>query len=124
MSRTTAGTDNATPSQTRRVMSRHSGDGPVSAVTMTGSSAGPSGSVRGTSGVSPSPGLSSRMSAQRRSTLLTCCQVPFRVGHRVVRARPELQPGGEGRPVAAVPAPAMDLCKAAQGHVGHQLLTP
>ena len=36
-----SGTDRATPTQNRRVMSRSSADGPVSAVTMTGSRAMP-----------------------------------------------------------------------------------
>ena len=39
--RTSTGTDSATPTQNRRVMSASSGLGPVSAVTMTGSSAIP-----------------------------------------------------------------------------------
>ena len=41
MPRTRTGRDRATPTQKRRVMSRSSGDGPASAVTVTGSSAMP-----------------------------------------------------------------------------------
>ena len=83
IAKTTTGMDSATPTQKRRVMSRSSSDGPVSAVTMTGSRAMPQ------IGHAPGPG----------------CRISGCIG-QVYSTTSSSADGGAGEPVAPWSWPA------------------